>query len=399
MDSNYYHLLIYSSVTLNITIGIDQYSFQVQSGQPFYGIKNIPTSGIHSIHFQVAESIEKDDNSSLIYGYWFDSKEVLNRSLYLRYNESSELFQIVEESNLAVYHERVKEYSHLMVTYPQISDIENEGNWFQLTECMSWDDISKICKSPFPYSTYFAYADSSMTTKEEMDLLHKKLYISSTESKFNENYFQYTEIKFKSVEAIREGFKMQDFMDKSYYLNEVILKKNFKGIVTKLLGELQFAYLNAMKYGNYGSSMQWHSIIELITQSSQISNYNQDQTKQFFAKLDVILSTELKALPEPYVDILLSESVWKRCISSSLHGEALNLTKNILKEMILGIFANEDVTGFEEDYDGEDADSNSITEYGDQDERLGVYYPNIEGDEEDDEFQPTVVGGVYHNAL
>ena len=67
----------FTSVPVEVTIGIDQYSFNVEANQPFQGIKDIPIDHVHVIHFQHA------DDSGMRYGYWFDGK---TGNYYIQYD-------------------------------------------------------------------------------------------------------------------------------------------------------------------------------------------------------------------------------------------------------------------------------------------------------------------------
>lgn len=142
-----------------------------------------------------------------------------------------------------------------------------------------------------------------MTSQEEANLLEKTLashdslgavpYHSSSsdgnsnEEKNQERTLNFTMIKFKSKEAIRIGHEMNDFQDKSFYLNEIILKKYYDSSIDNLFGELQFAFLNTILFCNYASSLQWHNILELICFSKQVEQEKIDE-------LDHILQVQIK---------------------------------------------------------------------------------------------------------
>lgn len=338
-------ILCSSSIpAVDFNVGIDQYSFEIKAGSTFSGIKNIP-DGIHVIHFG---STSQEENDSIRYGYWFEYPS----NYRMHYDDKSEMFKLIREMDHDKYDRMVERYLPFMVNYPKIDE---DAMWIDLTKYITWDQIRSIINAE-P-----AYVDSSMTSYEEIQLLRKTLPKSDYAADVD-NSFQYTKIKFKSRDAIRDHCKMEDFMDKSYYLNKVIIGRDFKGHVGRLIGELQFSFLNAMIYGNYGSSLQWHNLIELICLSSSV-----DTTT--IKRLDHILTLQLKNFPQEYVDVLLNENVWHKCLTDSYQSDSLPQTKKLLKEIIPSFLTSD---GGIEDYDEDNSN------------------------EEEDEYEPTVAGGVYY---
>lgn len=333
---------------VNLNVGIDQYSFEIKAGSPFKGIKNIP-DGIHVIHFGTTS---QEENDSIRYGYWFEYPG----DYRIHYDDKSETFKLIREMDHEKYDRMVERHHPFMVNYPKI---EEDALWVELTKYITWDQIKgTINAEP-------AYVDSSMTSFEESQLLRETLQKGHHDGGHadDDKFFQYTKIKFKSRDAIRDHCKMEDFMDKSYYLNKVIIGRDFKGHIGRLIGELQFSFLNAMIYGNYGSSLQWHNIIELICLSSSVDSAT-------IKSLDHILTLQLKNFPQEYVDVLLNENMWHKCLTDSYQSNNLPHTKRILEERIPSFFTSDD--GIEEDHDDDD------------------------DDDEDDEYKPTIAGGVYY---
>lgn len=331
----------------DVTVGIDQFSFEVRAGNPFCGIKNIP-DGIHVIHFS---SNGDEESESIRYGYWFEE----TRRRYMQFDEASGAYGMIIESDDAKYDTMVEMHSHLMVSYPQIE----ETNWSELTDLISYEQIQAIAGTDPPY------VDSSMTTREESRVLSDRL--KERYDQRSTPHFNYTDIRFKSRDAIRDSHKMQDYTDKSYYLNHVIVARDCKGHINRLLGELQFAFCNALLFGNYGSSLQWHNIIELVTFSTQIS-------PTFIQKFDTILALQLETLPQEYCDTLVNQELWSRCLTVSHMSEKLPRTARAFENKFSSISGDEDPMF--------DASAN---------------LPNIDSEDENDE-APTVAGGVYYVA-
>ncbi|CCD22319.1 U5 snRNP complex subunit AAR2 NDAI_0A01610 [Naumovozyma dairenensis CBS 421] len=363
--------IIFVSIPVDVTIGLDHYSFEIKKDTPFKGIVDIPRGCLHTLHFQQEDGMR--------YGYWLNNNDTngMNHRYYVRYDADDELYRIHVEEDEIKYDNVVRDYKNrqLVQNYPKIVE---EDVWNRLTEYCSWDQIEVIFKNGRENGdaiSAYKYVDSSMTSKEESTLLRETLQrdVGDLTRACNdkEQHLHYTDIKFKSREAIRPHHEWEDFNDKSYYLNEVILKRRpFNSSFERLLGELQITFLNLIIFGNYGSSLQWHSIIELIMMSSQVSEHH-------IKRLDELLSLQLETLPEGYIDIFINMGMWNRCLTSSFHNELLPKTKQLFEKMIKEEECNSDIEYFD---DNETEKENQ----------------NL-GDSEEDEYKPTVVGGVYYS--
>lgn len=325
----------------DVTIGIDQFSFEVKAGNPFCGVKNIP-DGIHVIHFSSSD----EETECVRYGYWFEE----TKGRYLQFDQTSGAYSMLKESDDTKYDTMIEMHSHLMVSYPKIEDT----NWSELTSCITYEQIQTFTSNEIPY------VDSSMTTQEESRVLDGKL--KNRDNQQSAPHFDYTNIQFKSHDAIRDTHRMEDYMDKSHYLNHVIVARSYKGHINRLLGELQFAFCNALLFGNYGSSLQWHSIVELVTFSTQVST-------NLIKRLDSILALQLETLPDEYCATLINQEMWLRCLTVSHMSSKLPRTKRV--------------------YDNKFNSTSS-----DEDSESDHHLPNIDSDEDEDE--PTVVSGVYY---
>lgn len=337
----------YEPLKIDLTVGIDHFSFQVKAGNQFCGIKGIP-DGVHVIH------ISSNTDDDVRYGYWFSD----SRGLYMRHDSANEVFQLLIEPDHDKYYRMFQMGNHLMVNYPQI----DETNWPELTNFISMDQIETIVDSRPPY------VDSSMTTQEEARILTKK--IGRTASDTNAP-FKFTEINFKSLDAIRPNCRMIDYLDKSYYLNHVIVACQLKGHINRLLGELQFAFCVALLFGNYGCSMQWHNIVELIAFSSGLS-------PAFAETCDKIFAQQLLTLPPEYTDTLLNTELWARCLDRSQQRDNLTRTRQ----------------AYESRFDDNLPEQEELAVPSQHIDTL----PNIDGVYEDDsdENSPTVASGLYY---
>ncbi|AET39700.1 U5 snRNP complex subunit AAR2 Ecym_4679 [Eremothecium cymbalariae DBVPG len=292
----------------DLILGIDHHSFQLKPGHPFYGIKGISTQyKFHVVHFQHGDN-------GLRYGYWFESNDTA--CIVFAYDITKELYvpQLTSYGNddaACRIADRLRQSLPFMFQYPKIDD---EDTWHTLTQHMKWTDIRYWTETTSPHHC-LAYVDSSMTTAQENRLLKNTLLANRIPNQQREitvpetePILNYTPIVFKSSAALRPEHKTNDYLDKSWYLNHVILPQYHCGSLLSLLGELQFAFLNTLIFSNYGSSIQWHSITELLCRSSQIPPRHLQQ-------LDSILAAQLAILPKEHADAFLNEKLWLTCLA------------------------------------------------------------------------------------
>ncbi|SCU97884.1 LADA_0H09032g1_1 [Lachancea dasiensis] len=305
-----------------VTFGIDLYSFDVKPNQPFHGFKKVPRDPrFHIVHFQ-------HSTVGVRYGYYFEADKL--EYLQFEYDRTQELYKPrsleTEEARRDGYN-KFQQLHPLMVPYPSVDEGDS---WFEITKFVKMLDVKYIAGC----SGHFVYMDSAVTTEEEKGILRKALAkgrhtggtglggpVPQEELSLN-----YSAIVFKSKDAIRPEHKMQDFLDKSYYLNEVILPRHHHSSIYSLFGELQWAFLNALMFGNYASSLQWHNIVELLAFSSRIKTV-------LLAELDALLAAQLASLPSFYVDTLLNEDVWVRVLHDSHHSTELPNTGNAIRKL------------------------------------------------------------------
>lgn len=377
--------ILFVDITVEVTIGIDLGSFHVKQNQPFKGIVDIPhlkNDSVHVIHFQHG-SANENDNEGLRYGYWFS-----RGNYYIKYNETEELYEMFQEFDNEKYDAKMQEYlnRNMVSEYPRIDE---ENNWGIISDDINWELVNKIVKNGdkeiMNEQNHVKYVDSSMTTLEENEVLQRTLNRSSNQSESNDlmhqNVLHYTTIKFKSNEAIRSTHRMEDYNDKSYYLNTIIIQNYMNSKISQLFGELQFSFINSIIFGNYGSSLQWHSIIELLFRSSEVS-------KKVINKIDEVVSKQLTILPNEYKDILINETLWHTLFHGSFQmGNVPRIRQRLIELHII------------EQNDAKDIENEQVEEQGDymdgDCENNDEYYHNI--DSSDDEDGPTVVSGIYYN--
>lgn len=377
-------------IPIEVTIGLDQYSFNVQKGQIFSGLTNIP-NGLHLIHFQ---------HGGVRYGYWFHT----NDNFYIQYEDDSEIFELKIEEDVLKYESLLNAFRmrHSLAEYPKIDENDASEQWVNLVRYIEWDQIKKFVNH---CTGQFIYIDSSMTTKEENDILQNILerknnphVVSPTEEgnkDASQNYLEYTPIKMKSRESIRKGCEMIDFINKTYYFNEVLMNKYYHGNIRLFYSELQFTYMNSVMFGNYGSSLQWHSMIEVICFSQNI--YAGCDGKSFITEIDSILSSQLTFLPVEYTEMLLNESLWERCIVNSFQGPYLPKTKEVVLKKFRPIFQAtgdkqlaSDGTNDDDDDDGDEG----MEIYDDQNNDM---LPSIDSSDEEDDGPVVVETVAYRN--
>lgn len=359
--------ILFPHITRDVIIGIDHYSFEVKANQPFNGIIDIPSRAIHVIHFQHI------NENSVRYGYWFNQGDY-----YFLYNESTENFEIFKENNVDKFDTSLKQFMRRK-TIAEFPKVDEGDKWTNLSERMTWKQISKVTGINKDTES-FVYIDSSMTTKEENELLEKVL--NGQAHAESEKEFNYTPIKFKSRDALRHNHAMEDFNDKSYYLNCVILPRYFDNLTDDYFGELQFAFLNSILFCNYGSSLQWHSLIELIYLSSKVDS-------DFLKKMDRIVAYQIDTIPEEYMDTLVNITMWRRCIADSFQANSLPLIKQkILQRIPELLFSNQEPI-LKKSYNPNNNDTDSIME-------LDTSLPNIDNDYDDDDDGPVIVESITY---
>lgn len=282
------NFILLSSVPPGTQIQIDTSSFVVPENTPFYGIKNISDS-IHLLQFQLP------DNQH--YGYWlnFESFNEGPNVFIGNYDTTKDHIVLNEE---VIPDDRLNEYRNFMVNYIVRKD------WKSISNPLLWSNIRDLMRNSSSTIIYgnAIYIDPSITTQEELEYVNKQ--IKNTENK-SEEFISYSKIQFKSREAIRKGHEMQDFNDKSYYLNHVILGKRISTI-NFYLSELSFAFINMLMMGNHGSALQWHSMCELIFMCDELS-------PKFIEQFDNILKKQWTMMTVDHTVHLINWEAWQTC--------------------------------------------------------------------------------------
>ncbi|SCU80448.1 LAMI_0B02432g1_1 [Lachancea mirantina] len=341
--------IFFDSVPTHLIAGVDQASFELNAEKAFHGIKNVPSEPeLHVIHFQSSEN-------GVRYGYWFQSKS--SDFVELNYDAGQEIYvprTLNKDEERRDAENKFGALQAFMMPFPQIDE---ENSWHELTKYIKWRDVQYGAGC----SGEFAYVDSSITTSEENLKLFKTLRRRVDTSKadivapVSEAVLNYTPVVFKSLEALRPDHKMEDFFDKSWYLSNIILPKYHNSSMYSLLGEFQWAFLNAIFFGNYGSSLQWHNIIELICFSSKAN-------VQLVQTFDETLSRQLRVFPEVYFDVLISGSVWRKCLLESPQKDQLSQTLKVIEERFPELISGNASDSENDSTDSTDEDAPVIVE-------------------------------------
>lgn len=372
--------ILFTGIDKDTTLGIDTSSVNVPKDQPFRGFHSIPhinNDDVHVIHFQHDSGGSGESHATGVrYGYWF-----AKGNYYVVYDDTLEIYLMREERDEQRYQAALSDAVSrgLVSEFPRI----DEGNvWGQLSSEITWPMIESITpqSEDMKCDGTYAYVETSLVTAEESALLQKTLDVGNStqpgsyENNAAEGSFSYTPIKFMSRAAIRPGHEMQDFHDKSFYLNDVILPQYMHNQWSRYIGELQYSFLNMLLLGNYGSSLQWHAMIDLVCRSSAVSTTR-------MAQLDTLVHAQIEILPQEYRDTLLSETMWQEAMGESLQHNNMPLTKSALQAS--GLLPRETDAGtadtVEWDSDGE-----------------GARYLNIEGSDSDADDGPVVVSRVTY---
>ncbi|KAH3902590.1 U5 snRNP complex subunit AAR2 SCDLUD_000170 [Saccharomycodes ludwigii] len=417
-----------SSFTINLnnnTIFTIDNSNKAQ--RQFYGIKNINNSiKLHFIQFI-------HSHSEVCYGYWLNTCDSATPTDYgFRYNKNTEKFEpyeIIENTSKEdgmhdEYYYVKKYYGYLdyMVNYVGNNNSENSSAWGKdtyLLNHITWKNLCFILKKYQNISTFtcvpkWLYCDSYMCSIEEYKRLESKIDLRQTSAhnkatkglkndvnnKVYPGTVDYTLINFKSKDAIRNKMEMCDYLDKSYYLKKLMNVDNNNN----LLGEFQICFIHVIMLGNYASSLQWHNIIELIMKSKDVFDGNLNYITMFLE----IFMVQLKSLPQEYKENLINIQCLKKCfieneyINETIIGNTTGSNKIARFESLINFLRNyiSDILQEEETDEYSDTTEKLICNNNNNNEEYDVIQIwNVDSDDSDDEYKPTVVSGVYHQSV
>ena len=357
------------------------------------GIKNIPcdTNAADAGHqlclitFQHGH-INSEESDSMIYGYWLPLVEpVSHNSLQSKkinygfmYATQTEKFIPYVISNADTANKRLVQVAPHMVSYDNAETVERHNLWTVLTTNIDTKLLENIiCETqaivfpelvPSMVDNYFYYhVDTSLTTEEEetqwnhlVDEKSGSAFLQNKQDSNQNSLLHYTCIKFKSLEAIRTSHKMNDYMDKTYYLRKII-SSTVNG--KNLLGELQLSYILMCAVGSYGSALQWHNLLELFQLSSQLEQCID------VVHLYKLLETQLKYLPNEYKEVFLNAEVFQRCFyHCPFSHPGLESMNHALDRELLAQSKQENNTN-----DREDGETARIVELDENNDLLGEY--------------------------
>lgn len=304
-----------------LTVSINQWSFDVSSGTPFCGVKNVPSDTPVFMHV-IPSGASTENTPPCDEGFWL-SGENLWYSL------------VVSDSNIVCqrmdFEPNPSQWA-FMVQYT------GSAEWEQLTAQLKWSQMQEIMGS----SGAVLSLSSSTPTVEEKEYVDRLLKTHEA-ANITDIHLQYTPIRFKSREAIRPGHERNDFTDKSYY-STFLLQNKWKS-KSRFIGELQLCFLHVALLGNYGSSLQWHSMLSLAIES--VSN-----PPIPIAELDDILAKQLHCIPDVYMEALANILEWRKWFRS--RGDELPKTLNLITERFPDVL---DTTDDEEDEKDDDQSS------------------------------------------
>lgn len=185
-----------------------------------------------------------------------------------------------------------------MVKYPE------SDNWDILSDCIKSSNLSNLAVT----------VTSTSTTREENEILKQSLYESASnraeqagtdveDDKIVQSLvdqpdalvFQDIDLKHSYKEGEVGSERTKNLLDKSWYLNNVVLKSiSFE----YLLGELQLGFLLVLVLANFSSAQQWLKIVDLLTRCE--SDLQQNPTR--YSKFVKIVTSQLNICPQEYVE-------------------------------------------------------------------------------------------------
>lgn len=193
-----------------------------------------------------------------------------------------------------------------MVKYPE------SDNWHNLSNCIKDSNLS---------NSLAVTVTSTSTTREENEILRKSLYESAsnrakqTGTKVEDDeivqslvdqhddvlVFQDIDLKHSYKEGEIGSERTKSLLDKSWYLNTVVLKSiSFD----YLLGELQVGFLLMLILANFSSAQQWLKIVDLLTRCE--TDLKQNPAR--YSKFVKIVTYQLDSCPQEYIESFLEPS-------------------------------------------------------------------------------------------
>ena len=230
-------------------------TFNVNSKGKVQGIINFPINKFNLLTIRNSD----DENAKFgNYGYIFNSIKYAK----LVYNKNMEIYSIEELVELPKIYFRYTQTMFQMLDYNNDLQHSQLKEWDFLTSSLNNLDLSifkKIITTTNPINAI--YVDTHMISYQDQELLKTENF---TKDVYNNNSevisLNFTNINFKSKEAIRKGYEMEDFMDSANYLRTIITnKKTFN-----LLNEIALSFILGFSMANYSCFMQWHRLLELI---------------------------------------------------------------------------------------------------------------------------------------
>jgi A1 cistron-splicing factor AAR2 len=200
-----------------------------------------------------------------------------------------------------------------MVKYPE------SDNWNDLSNCIKGSNLS---------NSLAATVTSTSTTREENEILKKSLYESASsraekagttveDDKIVQSLvdqpdalvFQDIDLKHSYKEGQIGCERTKNLLDKSWYLNNIVLKTiSFD----YLLGELQLGFLLMLLLANFSSAQQWLKIVDLLTRCESDLQHNPTRYSRFVK----IISSQLNNCPQEYIESFLEPPRLEKAFSN-----------------------------------------------------------------------------------
>ncbi|KAA8914201.1 hypothetical protein TRICI_002958 [Trichomonascus ciferrii] len=184
-------------------------------------------------------------------------------------------------------------------------------------ESDNWHELSNYIKDSNLSNSLATTVSSTSTTREENEILKKSLYESAsiraeeTGTKVEDDrivqslvdqpdalVFQDIDLKHSYKEGQVGSERTKNLLDKSWYLNNIVLKSiSFD----YLLGELQLGFLLMLLLSNFSSAQQWLKIVDLLTRCEADTRSNPTKYSNFVK----IVTSQLNNCPQEYIESFL----------------------------------------------------------------------------------------------
>lgn len=252
-------------------VGIDtQFA---SSGALLRGFKLIP-SGVHLFHYS---------RNDIRYGTWFECTD--GDIYFARWVQEDEEVKFVnlktEPLNLSKSLDTIGETYGMMMEYP-----ESSRTWSQLTGYMDSEILQIFLPGSLEVSTSTSSFEETMVLNEALNAGDKNVHTERND------YIKYTVVQFKKNRSDGINNITQDYLDKTWYLEEL-----YGDDTDLVLAELQLAFVNFIVLANFCSGYQWVQLIKLVLMSPKWIG----RRLSWFVKFLQLLAAQLEKLPPEFL--------------------------------------------------------------------------------------------------